>query len=155
MTAALDKVVFDCVIFAQALISEAGPAGQCLELARSGTIQLVLSDYVIIEIRELPSKLPTRLMVSSDRVEAFLNDVAPIAVMIRDVPERYQHPVDADDSHYVNLALAASAALITSRDHHLLDLMDTSKPFGRDFRHQFPQLEIVRPEELLRRVQSR
>jgi putative PIN family toxin of toxin-antitoxin system len=154
MSAGPQKVVFDCVIFAQAMISETGPAGQCLELVRSGTIQLVLSNYVITEIRELPLKLPSRLMVSSERVEAFLNVVVPLAETIGDVPARYQHPIDADDSHYVNLALAASATLITSRDHHLLDLMDQSQPLGRDFRQRFPQLEIVRPEELLDRVRQ-
>jgi putative PIN family toxin of toxin-antitoxin system len=154
MSAAPDRVVFDCVIFAQALISDSGPAAECVELARSGTIRLVLSDYVLTEIRELPSKLPARLLVTSERVEAFLNDVAPLAEMINDVPEIYRHPIDADDSHYVNLALAASATLITSRDRHLLDLMDESQPHGRTFRQQFPQLEIVRPEELVRRVRS-
>lgn len=152
MSTAPQRVVFDCVVFAQALISESGPAAQCLELARSGTIRLMLSDYVVTEVRELPSKLPARLMVTSDRVEAFLQDVVPLAEMIEDIPEVYQHPVDVDDSHYVNLALAAAATLITSRDHHLLDLMDESQPLGRAFRQQFPRLEIVRPEELLRRV---
>jgi putative PIN family toxin of toxin-antitoxin system len=154
MSTAPQRVVFDCVVFAQALISDSGPAAQCVALARSGTIRLVLSDIVITEIRELPSKLPARLLVTSERVEAFLNEVAPLAEMIDDVPELYRHPVDADDSHYVNLALAASATLITSRDHHLLDLMDHSRPMGRDFRERFPQLEIVRPEVLVRRLRS-
>jgi putative PIN family toxin of toxin-antitoxin system len=146
------RVVFDCVIFAQALINDSGPAGQCLEHARSGNIWLVLSEYVITEIRELPSKLATRLLVTTDRVEAFLREVVALAELIGDVPEVFQHPVDADDSHYVNLALAAGATLITSRDHHLLALMDQSQPVGRAFREQFPQLDIVRPEELIRRL---
>jgi putative PIN family toxin of toxin-antitoxin system len=118
------RVVFDCVIFAQALINDSGPAGECLELARSSSIRLALSEYVITEIRELPSKLPARLLVTTDRVEAFILEVVALAELIEDVPEVYQHPVDADDSHYVNLALAAEATLITSRDHHLLALMD-------------------------------
>jgi predicted nucleic acid-binding protein len=81
-----------------------------------------------------------------------LNDVAPLAEMINDVPDTYQHPVDPDDSHYVNLALAAGATLITSRDRHLLALMDQSQSLGRAFRQQFPQLDIIRPEELLSRL---
>jgi putative PIN family toxin of toxin-antitoxin system len=154
MSTAPQRVVFDCVIFAQALISDSGPAAECLELARSGAIRLVLSDYVITEIRELPAKLPARLMVTTERVDAFLNDVAPLAEIISDVPEIYQHPIDPDDSHYVNLALAAGATLITSRDRHLLALMDQSQPLGRAFRQQFPQINIIRPEELLSRLQA-
>ena len=152
MITAPPRVVFDCVIFAQALISDSGPAAECLELARSGIIRLVLSDYVMTEIRELPAKLPARLMVTSDRVDAFLNDVAPLAEIVSDVPGVYEHPIDPDDSHYVNLAIAAGATLITSRDHHLLALMDQSQPLGRAFRQQFPQIDIIRPEELISRL---
>jgi hypothetical protein len=40
MSAAPQWVVFDCVIFAQALISESGLSAQCLELVRSGSVRL-------------------------------------------------------------------------------------------------------------------
>jgi hypothetical protein len=96
------------------------PAAECLTLARSGTIRLVWSDYVVTAIRELPLKLPARLLVTQERDEAFLRDVAPLAETIDHVRDVYQHPLDVDNSHYVNLALAANAQLITSRDRHLL-----------------------------------
>jgi putative PIN family toxin of toxin-antitoxin system len=147
-------VVFDCVIFAQAIINDAGPAAACLDLARAKAIRLVWSDYVLADIRELPTKLPARLLVTHDRVEAFVQDVATFATMAGDVRPVYRHPIDPDDSHYVNLALAKGATLITSRDRHLLDLMDPSKPHARDFQHDYPSITVITPEQLLDRVRG-
>lgn len=148
------KVVFDCVIFAQAVINDAGPSGACLELARTKAIQLFWSEYVLAEIRELPGKLPLRLLVTSDRVEAFIADVAAFAETIAPVPSVYENPFDADDSHYVDLAVAASASVITTRDRHLLDLMDGATPQGSDFHARFPQIEIITPHQLLERIRK-
>ena len=41
-------------MFAQAVMSAAGPAAACIVLARTRTVRLVWSDYVTAEIRELP-----------------------------------------------------------------------------------------------------
>ncbi len=145
-------VVFDCVIFAQALINDAGPAGACLELARVGRFSLYWSDYVQSEICELPSKVPARFAVTGERVQAFIEDVGTFAHLVSAVPARYENPFDADDSHYVDLALASGATLISSRDQHLLKLMNESIPEGVDFRTRFPQLRIVTPEVLLQSI---
>jgi predicted nucleic acid-binding protein len=37
---------------------------------------------------------------------------------IENVPDVYRHPIDEDDSCYVNLAIAAGAKLIVSNDRH-------------------------------------
>ena len=154
MSDARTKVVFDCVIFAQALISDVGPAATCLRLARSRTIELIWSDYVLQEIRELPAKLPARLLVTTDRIEAFVQDVATFATLRTGVAAVYHNPLDPDDSHYVDLAVAASATIITSRDHHLLELMNDATPHGREFRQRFPQIEVITPNALLKRVSA-
>jgi predicted nucleic acid-binding protein len=72
MTASILRVVFDCVIYAQAIISHSGPAAACLDHVRAGELRLIWSDYVLQEIRELPQKLPTRLQVTLERVEIFI-----------------------------------------------------------------------------------
>jgi predicted nucleic acid-binding protein len=99
MTAPSLKVFFDCVVFAQAIINDRAPAGSCLELARSKTLGLIWSDYVLAEIRELPEKLPARLLVTADRVDAFLEHVATFAEFIAAVAPVYQNPFNPDDSH--------------------------------------------------------
>jgi putative PIN family toxin of toxin-antitoxin system len=143
------SVVFDCMIYAQAMISRAGPSAACVACVRAGDLQLVWSDYVLEEVRELPAKLPARLRLTPERVEAFIADVAPFAQHIAEVAELYTNPFDADDSHYVNLALASGANLITSRDGDLLRLMDQARPEAREFSRRFPDLQILPPERVL------
>lgn len=148
-------VVFDCMVVAQAMISRHGPAARCCELVRASELQLAWSDYVLQEIRELPPKLPPRLGLAADKVEAFILELAPHARHMADVPEVFENPFDRDDSHYVNLALASGAKLITSRDRDLLRLMDDRLASGREFRSRFPELQVLTPDELLTMLRSR
>ncbi len=141
--------------FAQAIISQKGPASACFDFVRSGDIRLYWSDYVLQEIRELPGKLPPRLLVTAERVDAFLFSLAPFIEHIAAVPHVYQNPFDPDDSHHIDLAIAAGATLIVSRDTDLLRLMDETLPHGRAFRQLYRQLEIFAPESLITHLRNR
>jgi predicted nucleic acid-binding protein len=57
MAEAPQKVVFDCPVFAQALINAKGPGAACVTHARDGHLTLFVSDYVLQEIRELPGSV--------------------------------------------------------------------------------------------------
>jgi uncharacterized protein len=149
MSSTPTSVVFDCMIYAQAMISRTGPSAACFDHVRSGNLKLFWSDYVLLEIRELPFKLPARLKLTQERVEAFIADVAPFAEHLTKVVEHYENPFDRDDSHYVNLAIAAGANLITSRDGDLLRLMEEKRPEAQELRRRFPQLRILAPEQVL------
>ena len=50
MTRPPRHVVYDCVVFAQALISPDGPAGECVNLAREGKVRLFVSEYLVTEM---------------------------------------------------------------------------------------------------------
>ena len=108
--------VFDCNIYAQALINPGGPAGACLAAAQAGRVKVVITDFVVQEIRALPSKLPTRLGVSSDRIEALILDLAKYAEPVEHVPTTFQYDRDPDDAHYVNLSYVSRARFIVTRD---------------------------------------
>ena len=82
-----------------------------------------------------------------------MQEVSTFGQIVSNVTPTYVHPIDPDDSHYIDLALAAGASLITSRDRHLLNLMDRA-PEGAEFHRRFPFLDIVTPEALLSRIQS-
>ncbi len=171
------RVVFDCVIFTQALINPKGPAGQCLKAAESGDCILHLSPFVLQETRELPGKLPrfwryrtwrclqetrelpgklpVRHGVTPGRVEALIKQVREYAVVVTDVPEQFSLAADPSDAAYVNLALATRSELIVSRDRHLLVLMDPTTPEGGAFKQRFPELRILPPVEFLRELEAR
>lgn len=68
---------------------------------------------------------------------------------INEVPSVFIHPLDAKDSHYIDLALCTRSQLVVGRDKHLLDLVDRTKPAGADFLTRFPLLKIVTPPQFL------
>ena len=144
-----ERVVFDCVICAQAIINPFGPAGRCVELAKDGVVSLCISDYLIAEIRQLPSKLAPRLRITDEKVGTWVADLVSFAIHFADVPERYRLERDPKDSPYINLALVAEAKIVTSRDKDLLDLMDASRPESREFQQLFPALRILTPGQFL------
>jgi uncharacterized protein len=144
------KVVFDCNIFAQALLNPLGPAGACVDAAIQGRVRLFISDFVLEEIREIPNKpTPRKAGITDEKAERLISLVLELAERIAVPPVLFVHPIDADDSHYVNLALAADARLIVSRDRHLLNLHNPAKPWSAEFRSRFPQLQVIGPEVLL------
>jgi predicted nucleic acid-binding protein len=75
MTDAAVPAVLDCMIFAQAMISPRGPAGECLERAAKGEFTIVLSPHVISEILELPGKLPPKFAITGAQVSDFLDEL--------------------------------------------------------------------------------
>jgi putative PIN family toxin of toxin-antitoxin system len=144
--------VFDCTVFAQALINPNGPSGACLAAAQLNQIDLFVSDYVIQEIRELPGKLPPRFGVTEERVNALIDDLAKYTELIRSVPKVFSYARDEDDAPYIDLAVAARADCIVSRDNDLLDLMKQETTDGLDFADRFPNLHILNPPALLQRL---
>jgi uncharacterized protein len=151
-TAAPIAAVFDCSVFAQALINPRGPAAACFTAAQEGRVRLFLSEYVLAEVRELSNKLPPRVRPSADRVERLIADLARYAHVVSNVPAVFPYPRDPDDAHYVDLALAADATFIVSRDRDLLDLSDLKHEASRQFVARFPQLRLIDPPAFLRLI---
>src|SRR5437867_12050512 len=156
MSEAWHAVVFDCNVFAGGLINPTGSAGECIERVLDGELVLFLSEFVIGEIRRIPQKeTPRRLGVTDEKVQALLSRLLPVCHLVENPPSVYQHPIDPKDSHYVDLAVASDAKLIVSRDKHLLNLSDASKPGAAEFIAQFPQLQVLDPAQLLKMLRSR
>lgn len=99
------------------------------------------------EVRDVltrPKTLRKFPALSPEAVDAFLQDVEGLAVRVDSVPRNFALPRDPKDEPYINLALAAGALHLVSRDRDLLDLMGDS-----DFRQRFPDLHILDPVALL------
>jgi putative PIN family toxin of toxin-antitoxin system len=146
----VQKVVFDCNIFAQALMNPVGPAGACVQAALNGQITLFIAEFVLVELRDIPNKsTPVRAGVTSEKTENLVQLLLLRTEFIPNIPKVFVHPIDEDDSDYVNLALAADANSIVSRDRHMLNLNNPAKAWSTDFRSRFPELRIISPMQLL------
>ena len=89
----------------------------------------LVSPAVIAELREVTNrpKVIAKLRLIPGRVEEFFDTVEIAATILDGFPEHFIYQPNPDDAHYVNLALAADAQLVVSRDKDLLDLMDSTQ----------------------------
>lgn len=148
------RVVYDCNVLLQALISSRGPAGVALDAAKQGRVELFLSQVIIDELEDVASRphLATRFSLSDEKIADFLAALQQCSREISVVPHVFDLDRDPDDAHYVDLAVAADAKLIVSRDNDLLSLGDLTTAEGRGFAARFPELEILTPSQLLARI---
>jgi putative PIN family toxin of toxin-antitoxin system len=146
------RAVFDCVILLQAAGHPTGPAGACLQTVRDGRLELIVSPDVLVEVRDVltrPKSLRKFPALTLEAVELFLDDVTSHAITLADVPKVFKLARDPKDEPYLNLAIAAGARYLVSRDNDLLDLMR-----DEGFRRQYPDLAIIDPATLLRELRS-
>lgn len=147
------RVVFDCNVFLQAAARERSVAAKCLNLAESGLVQLCLSREVLAEVEEVLNRPEIRAHfpdLSDEIVGAFLKRLQKLSVLVRRVPKEFSYPRDEDDEPYINLAVAAGADFIVSRDKDLLDLMTGYTNECKEFRQRFRSLKVVEPLEFLK-----
>jgi putative PIN family toxin of toxin-antitoxin system len=140
--------VFDAMVFLQAMANDQGPAFACQRLVDEGKLTLFVSPAVLEEAKEIANRplLQRKFKnLTPKHVETFLQDVRAVAILIADVPHVFSYSRDPDDEPYINLAIAAGAQYLVSRDNDLLDLMQ-----DQAFRKRFAGLTILNPVALLR-----
>ena len=139
-------MVYDCVVFLQGLIKEIGPGVDCLELFENGRIELFISEAVLIEIGDVLTRpdLQKRFpLLTQERYEMLLVGLKENATFLESVPATFSYDRDPKDEMYINLALAAGAVYLVTRDIDLLDLMKRKRYWKRyalmadGFEHHF------------------
>jgi putative PIN family toxin of toxin-antitoxin system len=146
----ITPVVFDCVVFLQAAARPNSPARACLDRLDQGDLTLCLSTEVLAEVTDVLSRPKTRRrfpQLTQERTRTFLEKVRAKATFFDSVPNVFSLARDPDDEPYVNLALAAGAKYLVTRDKDLLDLMSDQM-----FQQRFPHLTILEPAAFLRSV---
>jgi len=150
------RVVFDAVVFVQALISGRGVAAACVQRVLAGEAILFLSDAVLAEISDVPLRpeLTRRYpYLTPECVGAFVRDVQAVAVHVAAPPKAFKLPRDSKDEPYTDLAIAVGAAyLVTWNQRHLTYLMQQDTTEGREFCQRFPHLKILTPPEFLQEL---
>lgn len=151
------RVVFDCNLIVQALLSPNGKAAECRRRVLAGEATLYISRQVVAEITEVLQRPSIRKFVPSltrEQIETFWEETAADAVFLHNVPEEFHYPRDPDDEPYVNLAIVARATYLVSRDNDLLDLARTHSAEAQAFRTRYPMLKIVDYIEFLVELDS-
>jgi putative PIN family toxin of toxin-antitoxin system len=146
------KVVFDAIVHLQAVANPASPSGACFAHARSGTLALITSSETVAELRGLLARpnIRKRFPHLTDQVaEELVTEVERISTSLDDVPRVFEYPRDPKDEPYINLAIAACADYLASRDKDLLDLMK-----DREFTTRFPGIHVLDPVSLLREIEE-
>jgi predicted nucleic acid-binding protein len=82
-------------------------------------------------------------------VSQFVQAIERRATLIPEVPRRFAYSRDPKDEPYINLALAAGAKYLVTRDHDLLDLCQPANPEGERLRQIAPDIRIVDPARFL------
>lgn len=156
------RAVFDCMVFLQGAARRESASGACLLLVELEAVELCLSKEILSEIRDVlaRSRLRRKFPVLSDElVERFLAAIEKRAVLVLEVPRVFVYERDPKDEPYINLAIAAGANYLVSRDTDVLDLAKLSNPDGGRLRNHTPHLQILDPVSFLaearRRLQRR
>src|SRR5438874_13686711 len=120
----VERVVFDCNVYFQAVISPSGPAGRCFAEALEGRLILFASQHVINEFQDvcLRPHIASRFRLTETRVDAFVAEIVNTATLIDNVPHVFDFERDPDDAHYSDLAVASNATLSVLRDREPLAL---------------------------------
>jgi uncharacterized protein len=151
------RVVFDCNVILQAVARERSVAAKCLNLTESGRIHLFVSREVLAEIEDVLNRPELRAHfpdLSDEIVGAFLKRLRKFSTLVRSVPRKFSYPRDEDDEPYINLAVAAGADFIVTRDRDLLDLMTGHADECKEFRQRFRPLRVVDPAEFLKLLEE-
>jgi putative PIN family toxin of toxin-antitoxin system len=148
--------VYDCMLFfAQATRPER--TRETFQLVDQTRVTLCLSDEVLEEVRDVLTREEYQRQfpaLTIEAVGALLKGLTARAVFVQHVPNVYTLERDPKDSKYINLALAAGAGFLVTRDKDLLDLMDHTTATGAEFRRRFPDLRIIAPGDFVREIQS-
>lgn len=93
-------------------------------------------------------------LLTDERADRLVETLLRQATLIDAVPHKFSYSRDPKDEPYINLAAAAKADFIVSRDNDLLDLMTGITVECKEFRQRFKPLKVINPVEFLRIVEA-
>lgn len=124
---------------------------------RNKRLELFISPITFAEVEEVlfRSNIINRIPYSSqEQIEFFLKSIVDNATIIHHIPKKFDFERDPKDEPYINLAIAANAVYIISRDKDLLDLMTGYTDECKEFRQKFRLLKAIEPLEFLKEIEK-
>lgn len=133
------KIVLDTNVLISAILFGGKPR-QVLETAITGSVNLVLSEFILEELRDVLAR--PKFHFPRDIIQRISYELRDLAVVV-DPPRHLQVvKTDADDNRILECALSAEADVIVSGDPDLLDLKE------------FRGIPIWSPSQFLREFES-
>ena len=114
----MNRVTADSNQYISALLRGGKPL-QLLEFARSGQIELAVSDDILNEVGRV---LRDKFKVPAEDVEEYRNQVLGFAKHVAPVERLRVVTSDADDDKILECAVAAGSEIVVTGDAHLLSL---------------------------------
>jgi|WetSurMetagenome_2_1015567.scaffolds.fasta_scaffold1103792_1 uncharacterized protein len=145
-------VVCDCNVLLQAMSRPDGPARRCLRLVTENQITLFLSRATLREFRRVltyPEFREKNPQITDSGIEEYVAWLLFRANVMHDVPRAFDFPRDHGDEPYLDLALAANADYLITRDKDLLSLSSDCSIAAKEIRQRLSALRIVTPAEFL------
>ena len=117
------RVVLDVNVLVSAVIRRSGVPAAILNAWRAGLFELVVSDLLLAELREVLARPHIAQFVTSAETEELVAALEASGILVADPPpgERLV-PGDPNDDYLVALARAGRAQVIVTGDVHLLEL---------------------------------
>jgi predicted nucleic acid-binding protein len=84
------------------------------------------------------------------RADTLIASLRERAKLLKSVPRVFRYSRDPKDEPYLNLAIAAGASYLVSRDNDLLDLMTGTTPECKEFRQRFRRVQVIDPVTFLK-----
>lgn len=151
------RVVFDCNVLLQSLASERGSAARAMRRFEAGEFDLFFSTETLSELRDVLQSEEVQAISPSltpERIREFLRWLAFRGVLRRRVRRLFRFARDPKDEPYLNLAAAAHADYLVTRDHDLLSLKTGRSLFCKQYRRATRPLRVVTPEEFLTAISA-
>ncbi|MGD1865732.1 MAG: putative toxin-antitoxin system toxin component, PIN family [Phormidesmis sp.] len=140
----VDKIEIDTSVFISALIGPTGPSRELIRQCLQGKYQPLMGNTLFCEYEAASTRqrILERCVLSASEIETLLGAVMSISQWTFIYYTWRPNLKDKADNHLIELAIAGNASIIAT--NNLKDFNNTEL--------LFPQLTIIKPEELLRRT---
>jgi putative PIN family toxin of toxin-antitoxin system len=149
--------VYDANVLLRGLSNRAGASGRCLQYVLAGEVHLVVSEYVLDELRRVSSypKILRKFPELINRVPKLCDLLRERGLVVPQPPQRMAFERDPKDGPYIDLAIASGAMLVVSQDNDLLDLEDERSVVGQAIRREHAAFRVLAPPQFLAEIEDR
>ncbi|HEX4796364.1 MAG TPA: putative toxin-antitoxin system toxin component, PIN family [Humisphaera sp.] len=151
------RAVYDTMVFFQWAALGQNRQHATVKALYDGSVHLCMSQALLEEVRdvlyrpELRERAPN---LTPDRVKQVLAAIVELSEWVADVPNAFTWTRHPDDDHIFNLAIAAKADFLVTWENRMHALATEQTEDAGRLRAHAPQLQIITPVELARRLAS-